>query len=399
MRLSYLLPFLCLAVLASAYIEDDFLPLHARDNAPTYVPFPNFVKPLGYPVETHKITTEDGYILTFFRIQSKGQTAMKFGVPVVYVQHGLLDSADSWVLNDEDKAPALILANSGYDVWLGNVRGNKYSMEHVKLSTKQKEFWQFTFQNMSAYDLPAAFEYINKNTGQQITYIGHSQGTTIMFGALSDRNPIVLRYLKRYIALSPSVFEGNSKNGPVWLSAHTPLVQLYEAAGIHEACPPNFLQSAVGHAFCRLSPGVCGNLLGVFFGFNKERDNVKAANVLLQHFPSGTSVTNLKHWKQLVTGARFNKFDFGTKGNMEKYGQPYPPDFDLANINVPMYLFSGEHDSLVDAKDSQILLDTLKTVPNVHYKYYPSSHITWLLSTDVSFYWNDLIEIIEKSDD
>jgi len=324
---------------------------------------------------------------------------MKSGLLPIYVQHGLLDSADSWVLNDEDKAPALILANSGYDVWLGNVRGNKYSMEHVSLSTKKKEFWQFTFQNMSTYDLPAAFEYFHKNTGQQITYIGHSQGTTIMFGALSDRNPIVLKYLKRYIALSPSVFEGNSKNGPVWLAAHTPLVQLYEAAGINEACPPNFLQSAVGHAFCKLSPGVCGNLLGVFFGFNKERDNVKAANVLLQHFPSGTSVTNLKHWRQLVTGKRFNKFDYGTKGNMEKYGQPYPPDFALTDINVPMYLFFGEHDSLVDAKDSQILLDTLKTVPNVHYKYYPSSHITWLLSNDISFYWNDLIEIIEKADD
>jgi len=31
----------------------------------------DFVKAAGYPVEAHKITTEDGYILTFFRIQAK----------------------------------------------------------------------------------------------------------------------------------------------------------------------------------------------------------------------------------------------------------------------------------------------------------------------------------------
>ena len=106
----------------------------------------------------------------------------------------------------------------------------------------------------------------------------------------------------------------------------------------------------------------------------------------------------MDHWKQLVTGKRFNKYDYGTKVNIQQYGQPYPPDFNLTNINVPMYLFFGLHDSLVDAKDAQILLDTLAPLPNVHYKYYPASHITYLMSTDISFYWNDLIEILNKDE-
>ena len=38
--------------------------------------------------------------------------------PIILLQHGLLDCSDSFIINDEDKAPAFILANKGYDVYL-----------------------------------------------------------------------------------------------------------------------------------------------------------------------------------------------------------------------------------------------------------------------------------------
>lgn len=107
------------------------------------------------------------------------------------VQHGLLDSSDSWILNDQDKAPGLILADAGYDVWFGNSRGNKHSLDHVSLKTKDKAFWQFTFQHMGDYDVPAGLRYIYSKTGRKVSYIGHSQGTIQMHIALSKNNPIV----------------------------------------------------------------------------------------------------------------------------------------------------------------------------------------------------------------
>jgi pimeloyl-ACP methyl ester carboxylesterase len=82
-------------------------------------------------------------------------------------------------MNYAEVAPAFQLIRAGYDVWLGNQRGTKYSSGHVSLSTKDKAYWEFSYTEMGKYDAPAQVDYVRKQTGaSKVTYIGHSQGTT-----------------------------------------------------------------------------------------------------------------------------------------------------------------------------------------------------------------------------
>ena len=119
----------------------------------------------GFRFEAHEVTTEDGYILNVFRIpgltteDASTSNAVK---PPVLMQHGILDSAYCWIVNYADVAPAFVAARAGYDVWLGNSRGNTYSRANTQWDPDHNErhFWDFSWFDMGTYDLPAVIDAI-----------------------------------------------------------------------------------------------------------------------------------------------------------------------------------------------------------------------------------------------
>lgn len=77
--------------------------------------------------------------------------------------------------------------NNGFDVWLGNARGNSFSRNHTSIDAEDSKFWKFSWHEIGVYDLPAMIDYILAKTKQkQLIYVGHSQGGTIMFVLLSE---------------------------------------------------------------------------------------------------------------------------------------------------------------------------------------------------------------------
>jgi pimeloyl-ACP methyl ester carboxylesterase len=107
----------------------------------------------GYPYEKHLVTTEDGYILTLERIPNPESKH------VLYLQHGIFDSSFAWVGNNTG-ALAFYAHDQGYDVFLGNFRGNGDRL-HVRRDIRPEEYWDFSINEHAFLDIPAFIESIN----------------------------------------------------------------------------------------------------------------------------------------------------------------------------------------------------------------------------------------------
>jgi lysosomal acid lipase/cholesteryl ester hydrolase len=76
--------------------------------------------------------------------------------PVVFCQHGLISLADTWIYNTPETSVAFQLARDGYDVWLGNNRGNVYSKTHTSMvADASSDYFDYSFQKLGQFDLPA----------------------------------------------------------------------------------------------------------------------------------------------------------------------------------------------------------------------------------------------------
>ena len=70
-------------------------------------------------------------------------------------------------MHEEDRAPAFVLAKAGYDVWLGNWRGNKYSrgkLGYIDPDRNPKRFFAFSWPAMGRSDAPTMLEYVRTKT-------------------------------------------------------------------------------------------------------------------------------------------------------------------------------------------------------------------------------------------
>ena len=96
-----------------------------------------------------------------------------------------------YFLIHKKKSLVFRLAAAGFDIWIGNNRGNVYSRKHRTYDPvkDKKQYFDYSFYEFGRYDLPPMIDFALKITGfDKINFIGHSQGSTQMLSALSENH-------------------------------------------------------------------------------------------------------------------------------------------------------------------------------------------------------------------
>ncbi|KAG9267707.1 lysosomal acid lipase/cholesteryl ester hydrolase-like isoform X1 [Astyanax mexicanus] len=353
----------------------------------------------GYPAEEYEVVTEDGYILSINRIPYgiKNQDSRADPKPVVFLQHGLLAAASNWVTNLPNTSLGYLLADAGFDVWLGNSRGNTWSRKHVSLSRDQNEYWRFSRDELAKKDLPAVINFITRTTGQEkIFYVGHSQGTTIAFMAFSTM-PELASKIKMFFGLAP-VATIAFTTSPITKLRILPEKLIWGLFGKKYFFPQSSLIKFFATKFCSKNPfnAFCRNIFFRIHGFERKNLNMTRVPVYISHTPAGTSVRNMVHWSQALKSGKLMAYDFGKAGNLVHYKKLTPHQYNVKDMTVPTALWSGGRDILADPLDVAMLLPQISNlVQHRRIEHWGHMDFIWGLDAPQTLY-NEIIKMMKE---
>ncbi|RMX76957.1 hypothetical protein D0869_10265 [Hortaea werneckii] len=348
----------------------------------------------GYVAEEHIVQTKDGYLLGLHRVVGRqgsveGQQGQRVNSgegsirkKVVYLHHGLLMNSEVWVcLTDRERCLPFVLVEQGYDVWLGNNRGNKYSKKSVHSKPTEARFWDFSMDQFAFHDIPDSINYILETTRQpNLSYIGFSQGTAQAFATLSI-HPTLNEKVNLFIALAPAMAPPGLASGTVASLCKSNPEVLFLAFGRRAILGSATMWQAL------LYPAIFTWFIdkSLAFLFNWQTRNISPHQKLAAypHLYSFTSTKCVVHWFQIIRNGTFQMFDDETTtpfavGNSAKYYKV--AKFPTRNIKTPIHLIYGGSDSLVDIK---LMLKELPrhTVARGIQKY---EHLDLLWASDVN---------------
>lgn len=283
--------------------------------------------------------TKDQYVLTVHRVLPKTRPP---GGPPVYLHHGLLMCSEIWVtMADSSHNLPLLLCDLGYDVWVGNNRGNKYLQKHMARHPNSAAFWDFSIDEFALFDVPAAVQHILEvSDHEKVAYIGFSQGSAQGFAALSAA-PELRGRVSCMAALSPALTPRGLHNSVVDLLMKASPALMFLFFGRTALLPSAaFWRRTVYPPLFTKVIDLCNGSL-----FNWSGSNIDADQKMLSyaHLYLATSVKTVVHWFQIIRSGVFQMYDAGG-WTVDRTVPRYP----TKHIEVPILLVYGGSDSLVD---------------------------------------------------
>jgi len=358
----------------------------------------------GYPAQEYEVTTEDGYILTMHRIEhGKANAGDDFVRPVVFLQHDFLGSSADFVIQHHSKSLGFILADNGYDVWMGNFRGNTYSRKHTSLKPNHKKFWNFAIDELARYDLPAMLTAVLEETTEgDLLFVGHGLGTTAAM-AMPHYRPELNDKIRLANFLAPMAYISSMKSPIGYIAMEEGILQFFDSFfGDGELLPSNRIIDCLATLFCKNPTTVemCSELIFLITGFDSDQLNITLMDSFMHHSPAGTSSKTLLHVLQLVKSGGFHGFDWGSKhANEEHHGEKDPPTYRLHDVEYPVAVYYGDNDLLVDKIDVEKTTSELPFIvssPNImihEVDYENWNHMDFVWGMDAkTFVYQDLIQ-------
>ncbi|GLJ09318.1 hypothetical protein SUGI_0106560 [Cryptomeria japonica] len=307
-----------------------------------------FVWSKGYDCAEFIVPTKDGFLLSMQRM-SRPRFRHAHKEPV-FLYHGIFQGGEGWLLDEPKESLAFILADSGYDVWIGSTRTTNFTYGHITYNRKQKEFWDWSCDELVSYDLPAMLYFVNNMTRQPIYYVGYSQGAMVGFAAFTQKE--IAGLVKKAAMLSPVAYL-NKIPSPLIRAAAFFLVDQVDLLLLHmyEFNPSSPEVDQLSKRICGNAGSGCGDLSTLVTGptccINKSR------TAYYNKYRQSTATKNLAQLAQLLRSGKFGKYDYGFFGNLAKYWSISPPSYDLSAIpkRLPFFLAHGGKDRVADAED------------------------------------------------
>ncbi|KAF2353434.1 AB-hydrolase lipase domain [Trinorchestia longiramus] len=370
-----------------------------------YLQVPDLIRHYGYPAEVHDIRTTDDYVLTLHRIVGPQQDGSGHPTPTstdeqksVLLVHGFGSSSADFVIGGPDSALGFMLADAGYDVWLGNFRGNSYSKRHTSLKRDQTKYWQFSLDDLARRDVPAMVDHIIKTTHRpKIFYIGHSIGATVLPMTCFIKSDFAQKIL-HFSAMAPIGF-GKMSRGPVKVMTNLARITYKhkeEGGGAKaQVLSRDRATVAVMFFFCSAHSifwKLCLTLLTAAGGRNRGLFNKEMLSLVLANFPAGTSVRLAAHVGQLLSSDGLQMFDFGEDRNQELYKQATPLEYDLSDTLCPTAVYWAFNDYLAPPEDVERMVSSLPNVTEKmlvghetfnHFDFVYSNQARHLIHTDL----------------
>lgn len=348
------------------------------------------VHPWGYPCFEYQVTTDDGFVLGVQRVPYGRIENLGIPRPPVFLQHGLFQGGDTWFENPPEQSLGFILADAGFDVWVGNVRGTRWSHGHVSLQKGAKELWDWSWDELALSDLPTMLELVHNVTESQIYYVGHSQGTIMAFAAFTE--PRIINMLAGAALLSPIAFLSNITSPFARAAVNLHLDQFAKGMGVHQINLRSEFAVEMVDRVCATKEVNCGDLLTSITGpnccFNSSR-----ISYYLKFEPHPSSTKNIEHLFQMIRKGTFSKFDYGKLGNWRHYGSSTAPAYDITSIpkDFPVFMAYGGLDAMADLDDVLLMLG--KVLCNVELVYLENyAHLDFVLSVSAkSDLYDDMI--------